>query len=203
MSKRKPRRLGSDERRLWTLTPNEATAGVSAALENGRRLASDARLLNEQGRSPTALAIAILAVEELDKIGLITQVWHARHSPEKLDAPVSDFRNHRVKNSQMLVARCVEMGFVPAEIDRIKSDRGPSWAAFFEDLKHKHIYVDRTKDGWRSPSGIWPSEESARVNAEVYVRVAEYLVRYWSGAVLVIQEQFQLKDRDTDTGKGD
>lgn len=49
------------------LSSTEIAAGMNAARENTNRLAKDAKLLFEQERYPSALALAILAIEETGK----------------------------------------------------------------------------------------------------------------------------------------
>ena len=49
------------------LTASEIAAGMNAARRNAQRLCSDASLLLEQERYPSAAALAVLSIEEAGK----------------------------------------------------------------------------------------------------------------------------------------
>ena len=71
---------------------------MTAAAANARRLLSDANLLLEGKRWPTAAALAILAIEEAGKQSILRSMSIARTDKEVADL-WKDFRSHRVKNA--------------------------------------------------------------------------------------------------------
>ena len=53
------------------LTPAQLADGMNAAVENGRRLLRDADLMLANERWATALQLAVLAIEEFGKVGIL------------------------------------------------------------------------------------------------------------------------------------
>jgi AbiV family abortive infection protein len=80
------------------LTNRQIAEGMTAATANARRLVSDAMLLLEAKRWPTAAALAVLAIEEAGKDGILRAMSVATTDKEIADL-WKDFRSHRVKNA--------------------------------------------------------------------------------------------------------
>jgi AbiV family abortive infection protein len=77
-----------------TLTPAQLAAGINAARQNAQRLAADAATLLAAQRFPSALALAILSIEEAGKIPILR-----RHAVEPHDLQAwKDYRSHTRKN---------------------------------------------------------------------------------------------------------
>src|SRR4051812_29094505 len=91
------------------LTAQAAAAGMNAAISNARRLYDDAHLLADQQRFPSALALAILAIEEAGKVSVIRGITMC-----ETDADASRewkrYRSHREKNNQWVLPDFVARG---------------------------------------------------------------------------------------------
>jgi AbiV family abortive infection protein len=79
------------------LTPQQLADGMNAASENANRLAADARLLFDNARYASAMALAILAIEESGKLGVLRGIAVAADDAA-LRSAWSDYRTHTRKN---------------------------------------------------------------------------------------------------------
>jgi AbiV family abortive infection protein len=77
-----------------TLTPAQLAAGINAARQNAQRLAADAATLLAAQRFPSALALAILSIEEAGKIPILRRLAVEPHDPQTW----KDYRSHTRKN---------------------------------------------------------------------------------------------------------
>src|SRR5262245_54272130 len=79
------------------LTAEQIAAGMSAAMRNARRLASDARILIDAKRYPSAAALAALSIEESGKSSILRGLAVA-DNPEAIKKGWQAYRDHRAKN---------------------------------------------------------------------------------------------------------
>src|SRR5882672_9456339 len=79
------------------LSAAEATQGINCAQKNALRLVEDAELLLGHKRYPSALALAILAIEEAGKVSILRAVVLAR-SDDEAKADWKEYRSHTSKN---------------------------------------------------------------------------------------------------------
>jgi AbiV family abortive infection protein len=79
------------------LSPEQVAAGMNAAKRNAANLAADARLLLERGRFPTAMALAILSIEESGKCSILRGLSVAGSDSEVSEGWRS-YRSHTRKN---------------------------------------------------------------------------------------------------------
>ncbi|PDT50911.1 MULTISPECIES: AbiV family abortive infection protein [Sinorhizobium] len=82
----------------------EIAYGMNAAARNAKRLIHDAELLFENGRYPTALSIAILAIEEAGKISILRGLSVAPDD-KTLIAAWRDYRTRRTLLGSLLSLR--------------------------------------------------------------------------------------------------
>jgi AbiV family abortive infection protein len=64
------------------LGPKQVAEGMNLALQNARRLLQDAQTLFENGRYPSAAALAILSIEEAGKLAVLRELSLARNQQE-------------------------------------------------------------------------------------------------------------------------
>jgi AbiV family abortive infection protein len=144
------------------LTNSQIAEGMTAAMANARRLASDAILLFEAKRWPTAAALAILSIEEAGKPPLLRSMALARTDKEIADL-WKDFRSHRVKNAHGALldyaARGARKMFDFAEM----YSKDAEHPAILDGAKQIGFYVDSYGDKahWSSPEEV-VGEELAR-----------------------------------------
>lgn len=152
------RRLGLGE---WVgpVSPAAYARGVSASLDNARSLLDDARLLMEAKRHPRAVALAMLALEESDKLRLLFLLCMG--APTK--AHWKAFRDHRRKLSSSLRLLTHEKFslFGSAAASASPPPKAAKWLRDLPNLsqvlKLRCLYVDRLRDGsWSVPSRIVP-----------------------------------------------
>src|SRR6185312_12883870 len=79
------------------LTPAQIAAGMNAACANANRLADDAKTLLDAGRIPSALSLAILAIEEAGKTSVLRRLAVATTDGEISDV-WKEYRSHTSKN---------------------------------------------------------------------------------------------------------
>jgi AbiV family abortive infection protein len=79
------------------LTAEKIAEGMNVAQQNASRLAADARLLFDNGRYSSALALAILSIEEVGK-GPILRAIAVASDQTDLKSGWRDYRSHTKKN---------------------------------------------------------------------------------------------------------
>src|SRR6185503_6201514 len=80
------------------LSAKDVAEGINASIRNAKRLAADAKLMLDAKRYPTAAALAILSIEETEKVPTLRALSVAR-TKEELTLAWEDYRSHRVKNT--------------------------------------------------------------------------------------------------------
>ncbi len=91
------------------LTPKQAADGMNAASANARRLASDAKIMLDAKRLPTAASLAALSIEESGKMSILRHIAVARDENELKDA-WKEYRSHRAKNAHWIFLDLVRQG---------------------------------------------------------------------------------------------
>ena len=178
------KRISMDEwRRL--IGPTAYARGVSACLENARALIEDSLVLLESGRTARAVALAILALEEGDKIKRVFRIAFLTN-PVAIKREWAKFRDHKPKLSSSL-SLLTHGGFsiVSDKVARKKTlPLGGEWIAdlprLTERLKERCIYVTRLQDGtWTVPSKV-----VSRLTAELVIAVILFLFSTTTALVL-------------------
>lgn len=91
------------------LTAGEVAAGMNAAQANARRLAHDAKLLLDNERFPSAVALAILSIEESGKLSILRALALVK-SDEQLRNAWREYRTHTAKNRLWPVVELFKKG---------------------------------------------------------------------------------------------
>jgi AbiV family abortive infection protein len=141
------------------LTPEQASAGIGAALRNATALLEDAELLLNAGKWPRAASLAILAIEEAGKSSIIRALLLAR-SDDELRQEWRAYRRHTSKN---FMASFLEHGRPGAKLEDLRPLMTDVEAhRDVDDLKQLGFYSDcLAEDVWVVPDEI-VGEETAR-----------------------------------------
>jgi AbiV family abortive infection protein len=91
------------------LSRDQICEGINIAVSNANRLVSDAELLFQNKRYPSALGLAILAIEESGKISILRGMAVARNA-EDLAESWNQYRSHLSKNSMWIFPGLVNAG---------------------------------------------------------------------------------------------
>jgi AbiV family abortive infection protein len=91
------------------LTPAQAARGIEAAINNANALVADALLLLQNQRWSRATALAILAIEEAGKPGIVRAILLARNE-EELREEWKSYRSHSIKNLMWILPDLVRKG---------------------------------------------------------------------------------------------
>jgi AbiV family abortive infection protein len=148
-----------------TLTPERAAEGIRAARENAQRLRDDARLLLENGRFPSAAALAILAIEEFGKIPILQSVVAAGNDRKQLAKAWLEYRQHASKNQRWLMPHLADQGPQPIEGFAALFSPELGLGQLAEELKQAALYtVCSSEMKWQQPS------------QEITLELADFLV---------------------------
>lgn len=158
----------------------DATAGISCARSNAQRLAADAEHLLANGRHASALALAVLAIEEAGKISILRALVLAR-SDEEARADWKEYRSHTSKNRLWPIIETALHGARRLDDFRGLVADDAEHPAFLDQLKQLAFYTDCLGDRhWSIPSDVIDSEL-----ASLIVRTAKLLA---SGAEITQRE---------------
>jgi AbiV family abortive infection protein len=134
-----------------TLSAKDVADGINVAVRNARRLATDARILLDARRYPSAAALAILSMEESGKIPSLRALSLA-HTPIELASAWGEYRRHRVKNAQWIASELAAKGagHLTGFADAVTREREHMDVA---DLsKHLSLHTDCYNKGhWSEP----------------------------------------------------
>jgi len=137
--------------------PLDATTvadGINAANRNARRLASDARLLLEAERYPSAAALAALAIEESGKAAILRGLALVTSS-DKLRSEWRRYRDHRSKNGAWITPDLVAKGARRLHHFRDVVEREGEHTALLNTIKQLGLYTDCYRQGyWSEPSVV-------------------------------------------------
>lgn len=137
------------------LTNRQIAEGMTAAANNARRLVSDAVLLLEAKRWPTAAAVAILAIEEAGKVGILRSLAVARSDKDVADI-WKDFRSHRVKNAHGALLEYAARGARKFFDFSGMYSKDAEHPAILDGTKQIGIYVDAygENSNWSCPQKV-------------------------------------------------
>lgn len=124
------------------LSALQAAEGINAAIQNARRLAEDAKLLLASERFPSAASLAILALEERGKVGVLRHLLLA-NSQKELAENWRCYRKHTEKNHLALVPDLVRQGARKLhEFRNIFTKETDSRRALYDAVKLLGFYTD-------------------------------------------------------------
>jgi AbiV family abortive infection protein len=136
------------------LSYSQIADGMNAACENARRLVEDAQILFDFQRYPSAVSLAILAIEESGKTAILREMATARDG-KALKAAWKSYRSHTKKNVAWPLRDLVIDGARKLEdFDQITNLRGDHPEAL-DSVKQIGFYTDCLgKAHWSVPSDI-------------------------------------------------
>jgi AbiV family abortive infection protein len=143
------------------LTPSQAARGINAAKRNGKNLASDARLLLDNGRYSTSVSLAALSIEESGKSGIIRAIV-LESDPVELKKQWKRFRHHRSKNAAWILPELVTSGATKLSQLASAVDADAIHTKELHDLKMVGLYADcHGSAHWSEPSEVFSNDLSS------------------------------------------
>lgn len=116
------------------LEASQIASGINAASRNATRLAEDAQLLLENGRYPSAAALAVLSIEEAGKVSILRHL-SVSETEEELKDRWREYRSHTKKNV---------MGGLLQEVARGARKLDEFIGLFEKDAEHPYL-LDQVK----------------------------------------------------------
>jgi AbiV family abortive infection protein len=136
------------------LKPSEVAAGINAASHNAKRLADDSKLLLDNGRFPSALALAALSIEETGKAGILRSIGMATTESE-LKKHWKEYRSHKNKNALWIVADLVRQGARKLVDFASMFDPSKDHPQVLDELKQLSFYTECVRaEHWAQPDKI-------------------------------------------------
>lgn len=136
------------------LMPVQIADGMTRALKNAERLAEDAELLLKARRTPSAVALAILSIEESGKVAILRQMVIASEEKEWADLWKA-YRSHTKKNILWICGELIQRGAKTLDELRAVVDPDSEHPDILDHLKQLSIYTDCFKDAkWSSPTDV-------------------------------------------------
>ncbi len=144
--------------------------GINVACRNARRLADDAKLLLDAKRYPTAIAIAILSIEESGKTSILR---HFAFAPdEEVSRIWKEYRSHRNKNVLWILPKLVANGARDLDSLRLAADPSAEHTALLDQLKQISFYSDCLGNAhWSEPEKVIDDELAKSI-----VKIADLFV---------------------------
>jgi AbiV family abortive infection protein len=132
----------------------QIAAGMNAATRNAQRLAQDARLMLEQKRSPSAVGLAILSIEESGKLRVLRELSLFRNE-EELRSAWREYRQHTSKNHLWLLIDSAMKGASKLQEFRHLFDPNSEHPQLLDQLKQVSLYTDCLGDAhWSIPDEV-------------------------------------------------
>lgn len=157
------------------LSSAEIAEGMNVARRNAERLAKDARLLLDNDRYASALALAILAIEETGKVAILRQIAVASNDKE-LIARWKDYRTHTTKNAHWPLIDMYLKGARRLQDFLPMFDPNAEHPKMMDTVKQLSLYTDSFKKGtWTVPEQLVKKELvlGLVVVAEIFSRTRE------------------------------
>jgi AbiV family abortive infection protein len=154
------------------LTPAQMAEGISVSNYNAARLLEDATLLAKNERYPSAVALAILAIEESAKAGVLRAMAMCRNETE-MKSHWRQFRNHSAKNIMSFAPLLDQKQALAKNLDSLSAMTSDTRAV--EDLKQTATYTDCIQ----LPDHIewWIPEVVDKRTADVWLTLARLVVK--------------------------
>jgi AbiV family abortive infection protein len=136
-----------------TLDAAQIAAGMNLATSNASRLASDARLLLENKRWPSAASIAALSIEESGKVVILRRFLTA--TDEEVKSLWKSYRSHTKKNTNWILPDLVSKGAKTLEDFRPMIDGTSDHPATLDTIKQLGFYSDCLENAhWSDPESV-------------------------------------------------
>jgi len=152
------------DRYFGRLSPKQIALGINLANANAKRLLIDAELLCQNGRYPSAVGLAILAIEEAGKESVLRSVALARNN-EDLKVSWKDYRTHTQKNRLLALPNLLSSGARKLEDFRPLFEES-EYPQLIENLKQISFYTDCLgKAHWSSPAEVIDEKQAQQIIA--------------------------------------
>ncbi len=133
------------------LSAEEIVEGANRAIDNSRRLLSDAEMLYSGGRIASALALAILAIEEAGKVSILRRLSTAK-SENQIKEAWRHYCDHRSKNSMWILPALFASGKKTICDVAVATQRNCPHTLELNLIKQLSIYTDCLGEKyWSSP----------------------------------------------------
>jgi AbiV family abortive infection protein len=154
------------------LTPSQIAEGCNLATNNAMRLVGDAKLLLDAGRFSTAASLAILAIEESGKHGILRYLAMAEDDKELKEA-WKYYRTHTKKNRLWALPIVMQNDAQTIfDIGKKLFDENNEYAAILNQIRQLGFYTDCVGNGrWISPEDL-PQRIAVNI-----VSIAEWLAK--------------------------
>jgi AbiV family abortive infection protein len=194
----------SSQRYTGPLTAGRAAAGIDVAMRTARGLLKDAELLLRNERWERATALAILAIEEMGKVGILRSILLARNANE-LDTEWRAYRSHTKKNVGWIFLDLVRKGARKLEEFRPMFDTRSGHGKFLDAVKQECFYSNVSHQGeWFLPEqrikpelakvvftvarALVPEGPSPMTSEEELKLWVKYLSPVWKGPMLEMKK---------------
>jgi len=136
------------------LTPNQIADGINTARRNAIRLLTDAKILLNTGKYPSAAALSILSIEESGKIPILRLLSLSTTYEDSLKV-WKDYRSHTKKNVLWSFPQLVVEGARKLNDFRPIFDQVSEHPYILDQLKQISIYSDCLGEAhWSEPTSI-------------------------------------------------
>lgn len=178
------------------LNASQIASGINVAIKNSRRLFEDASLLFDNGRYPSALALAILSIEESGKASILRSLSLAEDGKE-LKEGWKRYRSHKDKNTNWIALDMMLEGARSLEdLSRI-ADPDSDHPKILDQLKQVALYTDCLGSAhWSLPEDVVEKDLAAGIlrTADIFSRkqnCAEEHISLWVKHMLPVKNQPQ------------
>lgn len=136
------------------LSASEIAIGMNAASRNAMRLLDDASLLFEKQRYPTAVSLAVLAIEEAGKLSILRGLSIAPNN-NVLAEEWKNYRKHTAKNVAWIIGDLAAQGAKTLNDLRPIFDRNSDHGTVLDTIKQIGFYTDCYANGhWSEPQEV-------------------------------------------------
>jgi len=137
-----------------SLTFEHIADGMNRALQNAQRLVDDAQILFDQGRFPSAVALAILSIEESGKVPILRQMAIAGDDCE-CKRLWKSYRTHTDKNIWWIIGDLARSGARKLDDLFPMVAPGAEHPGMLDQLKQLCVYTDCFSNvKWSSPDEV-------------------------------------------------
>jgi len=136
------------------LAAKQISEGMNYANANARRLLSDAELLFQNKRYPSALGLAILAIEESGKDRILRSIA-VNNKDEDLAKSWKEYRSHLAKNILWIIPELVKSGARVIDDFRQMVDKESEHPYLLDSIKQISFYTDCFGSNiWSNPDDV-------------------------------------------------
>ena len=150
------------------LSAKDVADGINAAIRNAKRLATDAKLMLDAKRYPTAAALAIFSLEETEKVSTLRALSVAQ-TKDELNQAWEDYRSNRSKNTAWIAAELDAKGAGHLSGFSEAMEKDAHHTSMLAILKRLGLHTECYRKGyWSEPSVVIDANA-----ANVLTRIAE------------------------------